>query len=1116
VISAIRSTSASRHAVTVPKANRRTWRSILVLAFLLIPAAALPATAQAAPKPAFTLTTIAGPTNFVPGSSSFGSTAAPGYNFAVSNIGGAATAGDVTFTDTLPAGLTPTDAQGYADNSEEFFGCNIAGQTVTCTNPTQMNPNQRMLILISVEVDIAAPPSVINHATVSGGGAGTVSTESTTTISDTPAPFDFLPGTDGLATAITAPDGLPVTQAGARPSQLTLYTGFPTRGSGFGNVRGIDGGVRDISVKLPEGFIADPTATPVLCSEAQLETIEPPGKPGCPDASQVGVITIYTYPFGFTAFSSAIFNMVPPPGHAAAFGFDILNFPGKIAHIMGGVDSAGNYQLTGDVNDILSRGQNPIMGVQTELWGVPSNPSHNYSRGECILSQSHADACPVSPSSKAFLTMPSACSGPLTTSGRADSWGTPGVFHPTTAQTRDPNGDPVGVSGCNQLDFTPTIEAKPTTNLSDSPSGLDFKLHLPQVESFEGLAEANLKDARVTLPAGVSINPSSANGLAACSPAQLGLTSAVGQLPVRTDASPARCPDASKIGNLEVDTPLLDHPLSGAIYVAQPYQNPFGSLLAIYLAVDDKETGTVIKLAGKVEADPRTGQLTSTFVDNPELPFEDFKLHFFGGPRAALKTPLPCGEYTTTSDFTPWSTPEGADATPSDSFTTSVAAGGSGVCPASEAVAPNKPAFSAGTIAPAAGAYSPFVLKLSREDGSQRLTAIDTTLPRGLTAKLAGVSYCSEAQIAAAKAREAPNQGSLEQRSPSCPASSEVGTVNVGAGAGITPIYVQGHAYLAGPYKGAPLSLVIVTPAVSGPYDLGAVVVRTALHVDPESAQVHAVSDPIPQIIQGIPLDVRSIALKMDRPDFTLNPTSCDPMSILGSASAATGQSAALAGPFQVGGCSALGFRPKLAIRLDGGTKRNRNPALTATLTYPKGAYANIASASVALPHSEFLDQGHIRTICTRVQFAEGGGNGERCPPGSVYGHATAVTPLLDQPLAGPVYLRSSSHKLPDLVAALGGQVDVDLVGRVDSVRGGIRTTFETVPDAPVSRFVLKMKGAKKGLLINSEDICSKPQRAVADFTAQNGKVYDTTPLIANDCKAKKRHTHKKQHKARR
>jgi hypothetical protein len=807
---------------------------------------------------------------------------------------------------------------------------------------------------------------------------------------------------------------------------------------------------------------------------------------------------------GLITDASPLYNMVPPPGKAAQLGFEALNL-GVYVHLLGGVNSAGEYELFAGSHDIVALEKNPLVAVQTTLWGNPSDPSHDPMRGVCALI---GGSCTLAERSNTpLLTLPSSCRPSLTATAIADSWENPSQKVQRSVQVEDPStGLPTGTDGCNALGFNPTITAQPTTNLSDAPTGLDVNLHVPQTDKFEELATANFKDVKVTLPAGVTVNASSANGLGACTSAQIGLTTAVGQTPVRFDEVPASCPDNAKIGIVEVNTPLLDHPLPGAIYTAQPFQNPFGSLLAIYIAVHDEESGVVSKLAGKVEANPQTGQLTATFAENPELPIEDVKTSFFGGPRAALKTPLACGTHTVTSEIVPWSTPEGATAHPSDSFQTSVAASGSGACPTSEAAAPNTPNFEAGTIAPQAGAYSPFLFKLSREDGTQRLTAIDTTLPKGLIGKLAGTTYCSEAQIAAAKSREAPNQGAAEQQSPSCPLSSEVGSVTVGAGAGITPYYVNGRAYLAGPYKGAPLSFLFITPVVAGPYDLGSVVARAAVYFNSETAQVHVVSDPLPTILEGIPADIRSIAVKVDRPNFTLNPTSCDPMAVLGQATAATGQIAPLSNPFQVGGCEALKFKPKLAITLKGGTKRTKHPALKAVVTYPPGAYANTAYVQVTLPHSAFLDTTHIGTICTRVQFAA-----NTCPAASIYGFAKATTPLLDNPVEGPVYLRSSSHKLPDLVLALKGQVDAVAVARVDTGKGdGIRTTFEAVPDVPLSKVVLEMKGGKKGLLVNSENLCSKPQKAIADFRAQNGKALSITPLIANGCSKKAKKKHKK------
>ena len=569
----------------------------------------------------------------------------------------------------------------------------------------------------------------------------------------------------------------------------------------------------------------------------------------------------------------------------------------------------------------------------------------------------------------------------------------------------------------------------------------------------------------------------------------------------RFSPTAANCPDSSKLGTVEVDTPLLEEhpgesPLPGAVYLAKPHENPFDSLLAIYITVNDPKTGIVVKLPGLVQADPQTGQLTTTVRESPQVPFEDFKLHFFEGAAGALRTPPTCGSYETTTELTPWSAPEsGPPATPADPYAIDKAANGSSACAHTPSEEENKPSFEAGTEAPSAGAYSPFLLKLHREDGSPELKQIDTTLPPGLTGKLAGIPECSEGALQAAKAKT----GTEEQQSPSCPAASKVGAVNVAAGAGPDPYYAQGNAYLAGPYQGAPLSLAIITPAVAGPFDLGDVVVRAALQVNPETAQITVKSGPIPTILEGIPLDIRTIAVKMDKPNFTLNPTDCEKMAVTAQALSALGQSAALTYPFQVGGCNALGFKPKVAISLKGGTKRNDNPALKAVVSFPQGAYANTASAQVTLPHSEFLDQAHIGTVCTRVQFAA-----NACPAASVYGHATAVTPLLDQPLSGPVYLRSSSNKLPDLVAALNGQIDVALDGRIDTGKGGgIRNTFSVVPDAPVSKFVLEMQGGSKGLLVNSENLCSPKAKthAIANFTAQNGKVYDTTPEVQNSCK---------------
>jgi hypothetical protein len=840
---------------------------------------------------------------------------------------------------------------------------------------------------------------------------------------------------------------------------------------------------RDIVTTLPPGLIGNPQATP-RCAEQELTHAT------CSGAAQVGVLRVETNrhqpgvppPF---YYELPLYNLVPPAGVAAQLGVPLIKPTNANAYVDAGLDAGSGYAVkAAALNASTVEG---IIAVTATLWGVPHDPSHDNERicpkpidkevptslgGECPSdAELEADLKP-------FLRNPTSCAAPAQATLELDAWQGPGDFVGASAPYPQ-------MERCDEVPFDPAIVLTPSTASADSPTGLHVDLHLPQPESLTEPGEADLRKAVVALPRGLDVNPGGADGLAACSQAQVDLHG----------SGPAQCPDAAKIGAVEVDTPLLERPLKGGVFVATPYDNPFRSLLAIYIAIDDPQTGLAVKLAGHVEADPTTGQLTTTFDENPQLPFEDFKLDFFAGPRAALKTPATCGTFTTATDLAPWSAPEGANATPSSSFAVSSGPNGS-QCAASADREPHGPAFSAGTLTPQAGAYSPFVLHLARADGSQAIRGVSAALPPGLTGKLAGIPYCSKQAIVSAATRA----GRYEAAHPDCPAASQVGTVTVGAGAGPKPLYVEGHAYLAGPYRGAPLSLAIVTPAVAGPFDLGTVVVRTALYVNPETAQIRAVSEPIPTILEGIPLDVRSIAVQMDKPNFTLNPTSCEPMAIAATALSALDQVAPLSNRFQVGGCAALPFAPRLALSLKGRGRRGGHPALKAVLTAQPGE-ANIASAQVTLPHSEFLDQGHIGTICTRIQFAEGSILGEKCPAASVYGFARAETPLLDQPLEGPVYLRSSSHELPDLVAALGGQIEVVLAGRVDAVHSRIRNTFEVVPDAPVSRFTLEMQGGAKGLLVNSTNLCRSTNRATVGFTAQNGKTDDYRPVVANSCK---------------
>jgi hypothetical protein len=1094
----------------------RSMKLALALLCLCASLAPVPSASAEDPGPVIQLTATPLPTNFAPGSEAE-------ILLVAANIGAAPTAGPLTLTDTLPAGVTPVDTRPFDDDATATPSCApIAGQTISCQDAGALHPGRHFYVRVLVEVDpLAGEGQLPDQAQVEGGGALPVLADYTIAIGPS-APFGFLPGAAGLSVPVIEAAGSPSTAAGSHPYQLTANLGFPTeRFAGFPYPVAA-GHVRDAYTDLPRGMIVNPAATPVLCTEAELITET---SPGCPVASAIGTITIASVEGTIKPATFALYNMVPPPGVPASFGFNAFGI-GIFPHIVGSLRSDGDYGLSGGSNDILALTLHPVFGIRLALWGDPTDPAHDNVRGDTCLAEGQASSvsCPVARQDTALLTMPGQCTGePSTFAARADSWEEPGVFEEREYESADLAGNPVSLDGCNQPAFEPTIEATPTTGVTDSPSGLDFTLHQPQDQELGHLSPAALKDATVALAAGLAANPAQADGLAVCTKAQIGLTSAVGASPVRFDKQPDNCPDAAKIGSLEITTPLLaqtdesgtkilhdpetgeviPRALEGAVYLAEPFENPFDSLLAIYFSVNDPQSGTVAKLAGKVVPDPVTGQLRTRFEENPQLPLEDVTLHLFGGARATLTTPLSCGAHTTTSTLTPWTSPEGKDAHPADSFAMGGAPDG-GPCPGGDSDAPNSPSFTAGTISPQAASYSPFALKLSRPDGSQRLSGIDTLLPPGLSGKLAGVGQCSEAQIARAISRGNPEEGVLEQASPSCPASAELGTVDVAAGSGPSPVHAGGRAYLAGPYKSAPLSMVVITPAVAGPFDLGVVVVRVALYVDPETAQIRAVSDPLPTILEGIPLDVRQISLAIGRPRFTLNPTSCDPMAITGIATSSIGKGASLTSPFQVGGCPQLPFKPKLSLRLKGGTKRASHPKLIANLKAKPGE-ANIAAVQVKLPPSAFLDQAHIRTICTRVQFAA-----DACPKGSIYGKATAITPLLDDPLQGNVYLRSSNHKLPDLVVALKGPasmpIEIDLAGKTDSIKGALRNTFEAVPDAPVSKFTLQLFGGKRGLIVNSRDLCAHPYKAEANLTGQNGKVFDSTPVVRSDCKGGHRH----------
>ena len=877
-------------------------------------------------------------------------------------------------------------------------------------------------------------------------------------------------------------DGSVATQAGSHPYAFTTILSANTVAVPGGFLP--DEEVKDLEINLPPGLVGAPHAVP-RCSSEDFITLDP--APACPASTMIGKAKIEggfgPWPVGGAQQPEAmVFNLAPPPGVASKIGFSVLGSPVTIETV---VSERPPYNLITHVTNVPDVIQ--FIGATVTLWGVPGDPRHTDEKIACHGS------CEAGLGEVPFLTLPRACSGPLTSSIVLDSWQHPGVWTaPFTSVTHNQAQppEPLGMTGCEKLGFSPSITAAPTAKAASSPSGLDFGLgvHDEGITSAAGIAQSDIRKVEVTLPEGFSINPSQAEGLVSCSEADLARES--------HDSEPGSgCPGASKIGTVEVETPLLDESVDGALYVASPYENPFGSLVALYLVIKNEKLGIKIVQPLKVTPDPVTGRVSTVAEELPQLPFSHFRLHFREGARSPLSTPAACGTYPVNATLYPWS---GGPPASSSSVFEIVSGPAAGPCP-SGGTPPFRPGLLAGTINNAAGSYSPFDVRLTRTDSEQEITHFSIKLPPGVSGKLAGIPFCPDAAIAAAKAREGqPRGGQEEIERPSCPGASEVGHLLVGAGVGPALTYVPGKAYLAGPYHGNSLSIVAITAAKAGPFDLGTVVVREGLEVNPETAEVFVDatgSDPIPHIIRGIPVHLRDLRIHVDRRSFVLNPTNCEPTStastVLGSgtdfASEADDHPITVTTRFQAADCARLGYKPRLAVKLKGSPKRAANPALTAILR-PRPGDANSKRISVALPHSEFLDQSHIKTICTRVQFKAGAGNGTECPAGSIYGHAKVWTPLLSEPLQGPVILRSSEHTLPDMVLALHGLINFDAVGRIDSVKGGIRNTFETVPDVPIEKVELRLGGGKKSLLENSTNLCKGKHKATAEYTAQSGR----------------------------
>jgi archaellum component FlaG (FlaF/FlaG flagellin family) len=1067
------------------------------------------------------------------------STVAPGanltYNLSLKNTGSENTTGEPTdLTVTLPDGMTAVsaDTTAFTKNGQDFECPGAAGATVVkCTGTPFFSSQLINHLTVTVAVDPATVEGTVLTTAFALSGGGAAETDHTVDpVTVTTAPPVF--GVDTFDASATR-NGVPLTQAGGHPDQLTTSIDFNT----FTNPSLVVGDanpvqdVKTVDVELPPGLVGDTTGVDE-CTLGRLTNGESAPAPLCPVTSQVGVALVRTneIPFG----PLALYNMVPPPGVPARFAF---NVGGTIVTLDAHVRTGGDYGLGITASNTPQALE--ITGSTVTLWGVPSDPSHDLERscsGQQAPSTAGGPSCASGGPRRAFFRLPTSCTAPgegLTTTASIDSWQNPGHFAPTASVTSHelpgypfaPQdwGQVIGITGCESVPFTPSLDARPLAgSQANAPSGFAFDITVPQDESPDTPAsQSDVRKVTIALPQGVRVSPSSASGLGACSSDQIALHS---------NAVPS-CPDSSKLGTVTIKTPLLDVPVEGSLFLAKPHDNPFNSLIAVYLVASAK--GVVIKLPGQTTLDPVTGQITATFDNMPQLPFENAHVVLRGGPRAPLVMPDSCGTFTTHAQLTGWS---GKTVTQTSSFTLTEDSQHQ-PCPSVF-----NPGFSAGTSNPVAGSYSPFSLQLTRTDGDGEFSSLSSlSLPKGLLANVASVATRCTIEQADAHA---------------CPADSHVGEVTTGAGAGSNPFYVNGDVYLTGPYKGNPFGVAVVVHAQAGPFDLGYVVVKGAIQIH-DDGSVTVATDPFPRILQGIPLQIRDVRVNLDRPGFMFNPTSCNPASINGTVLSTDSQQVGVSSRFQVGECANLAFKPSFTVSTVGKTSKANGASLHVHLATHEGPgstgaarESNIAKVDVQLPVVLPARLPTLQKACTAAQF---GADPAGCPVGSFVGTVIAHTPILASPLSGPAILVShGGEAFPDLVLVLQGEgVRINLTGHTQIKKGITYNHFETVPDAPVSSFDLTLPAGPHGVLttdVPGRNLCAntktvtvtkrvirrihghtrkvtvKAKKAVAapllmptTMTAQNGAViHQTTKIAVTGCPSAKTAKHAKKASRRR
>jgi hypothetical protein len=1059
--------------------------------------------AHAAQTPLLRIGDEASPTNLPPGG-------AGQITVLLSNLGDAPLNGMISPINTsikLPAGLTATRIEG-----ETIGGVpsQCALTTLQCSSKGVVNPYERFFINMTVKVEepLGTLTSLPIEVSAEGGGAAKSTRTLPVRVSNEPSPY----GVQDYEVSALSENGTPATQAGEEPFQLT--TTLTMNQTGQASVRQPVELPKDLTFHLPAGLVGNPNAeTQCTMTDFFARVFE---TNLCPPTSVVGVATLVANEPKFLhvfSKSAPVFNLVPAQGEPARFGFSVGS---RVPIVIDtSVRSGRDYGV-----DVTVQNATEVAGLlssQVTFWGVPGDPRHNNARGwECVEGSHYASQvgrpCPATSAEpeEPFLTLPSSCATnpqeePVSFPMETDSWAHPGSVLGTEYAWMSEEGQLLGFEGCDRLPFNPSIDVTPEQHTAATPTGLAVDVNVPQQTTLEAgkLAEADVRDTTVTLPEGVELSPSAANGLEGCTEEQVGFTGFDQTSQTNEfNTNAAVCPDGSKVGTVRIKTPLLSHELVGGVYLAAPApngeqgRNPFNSLVALYMIAEDPVSGVLVKLAGEGHVDEHTLQISTTFKNTPQVPFEDLKLELFGGERGPVSTPALCGSYGTEAMFTPWSVSEPVSrlAPPAD-FAISSGVGGS-ACPSG---IPFSPGFKAESESTQAGGFTGFQLELSRPDGDQALSSVTMHLPSGVAALLSSVELCSDAQARASE----------------CPEGSEVGRATAIAGLGSEPFVQEGgRVFITGPYEDAPFGLEIVTPAKAGPFDLGYVTVRSKLYVDPANASVRIVSDPLPTQIRGIPLQLKRVLVTVDRPGFEFNPTSCEPMQIEGTITGAIeghpgapGASVDVSSPFQVGGCANLPFAPQFTASAVGhGSKAE---GTTFAVTVRSGgvngngvAQAGIAKVQLQLPKQLSSRLPTLQKACVDSVFNQ---NPASCDEGSVIGHATIHTPVLKNPLTGPAYLVShGGAAFPDVEFVLQGEnITLVLDGKTD-IKGEVTySRFESTPDAPFTVFETVLPAGPHGVLTPNVpeskqfSLCGETLTMPTTMVAQNGTIIEQQTNVA-------------------